>query len=236
VRVLAVIPAYNETGKIGSVIRKIDSPLVTTKLVVDDGSSDGTSEEATEAGADVVLRHRKNRGVGAAIRTGIDFAQEHDYEVVVILSGDDQHEPSELPRVLEPILSGECDLVQGSRWIEGGSCPDIGLFRRFSTRLYAFLFSLVAGSRITDGTNGFRAFRVGMLKEFKIDLRQSWLDTYELEPYLLYMAVARGCRVREVPVTIRYHGKETSTTKMVPIRDWWRIMKPIILLGLRIRK
>jgi dolichol-phosphate mannosyltransferase len=235
-RVLAVVPAYNESGKIGAVVSKITSPLVTTKLVVDDASTDGTSAEAESAGADIVLRHPRNRGVGGAIRTGIDYAREHGYDIVVVLSGDDQHEPDELPSVLEPILSGEYDFIQGSRWIPGGSCPDITLFRRLFTKLYAFLFSLVAGRQITDGTNGFRAFRVSLFSELGIDLWQSWLNTYELEPYLLYTAIKKGCRLKEVPITIRYHGKDTSTSKMVPIRDWWRIMKPVLLLWLGLKK
>ena len=104
------------------------------------------------------------------------------------------------------------------------------------TKLYAFLFSRAVGRRITDGTNGFRAFRTGIFSEQHIDIWQDWLNTYELEPYLLFKAVKKGCRLKEVPVTIRYHGKDTSTSKMVPIRDWWRIMKPILLLWLGFKK
>ncbi len=232
-RVAVVVPAWNEAGKIGDVVRKVPRALVSCVVVVDDCSRDATSEDARAAGADVVLRHAVNQGVGAAIRTGLLEAKRRGYEFAAILSGDDQHEPHELARMLPLLFAGEADLVQGSRWLPGGAVPGIPADRRWLTRLYPRLFSLASGQPCTDGTNGMRAFRLALLDDPRMRLDQSWLDRYELEPYLLYQAVRCGYRVREVPVTVRYHAR--GTTKMRWLSDGWRILRPIVYLRLGLR-
>jgi dolichol-phosphate mannosyltransferase len=232
-RVAVVVPAWNEHGKIGDVVRKVPRHYAACVIVVDDASSDDTSDEAREAGAERVIRHPANRGVGAGIRTGLFAAKEAGFEFAAILSGDDQHEPDELPRVLAPLFEGTADLVQGSRWLPGGATPGIPPERRWLTRLYPLLFRIASGYPATDGTNGFRAFRLSMLDDPAIRLDQEWLDRYELEPYLLYQAVRRGYRVREVPVTVRYHGR--GTTKMKLFRDGWRILRPVVYLRLGLK-
>ena len=95
-RVAVVIPAWNEEGKVGAVVRKVPRRLASTVIVVDDASGDGTAEEARDAGAERILRHPANRGVGAAIRTGLLEARGAGFEFAAVLSGDDQHEPPEL--------------------------------------------------------------------------------------------------------------------------------------------
>ena len=233
-RVAAVVPAFNEAGKIGDVVRKIPRRFASCVIVVDDHSSDDTSEEARGAGAERVVRHPVNRGVGAGIRTGLMTAKAEGFEFAAVLSGDDQHEPDELPRVLVPLFRGEADLVQGSRWLPGGATPGIPADRRWLTRLYPLLFRLASGYPSTDGTNGFRAFRLALLDDPRIRLEQEWLDRYELEPYLLFQAVRCGYRVREVPVTVRYHTR--GTTKMRPFRDAWRLFRPLLFLRLGIKR
>jgi dolichol-phosphate mannosyltransferase len=201
---------------------------------VDDASSDGTPDEAAQAGANEVVRHPVNRGVGAGIRSGLKAARARGFEFAAILSGDDQHEPVELPRLLEPLFEGRADLVQGSRWLPGGATPGIGTERRWLTRLYPLLFRLASGFPSTDGTNGFRAFRLALLDHPAMLLDQPWLDRYELEPYLLYKAVRLGFRVIEVPVTVRYHSR--GTTKMRLVQDGWRIVRPLVFLSLGLRR
>ena len=122
-RVAVVVPAWNEAGKIGDVVRKVPRRWASCVIVVDDCSADRTADEAREAGAEVVIRHERNRGVGAGIRTGLLEARRLGYEIGAILSGDDQHVPAELPRILAPVFAGEADLVQGSRWLPGGATP-----------------------------------------------------------------------------------------------------------------
>ena len=233
-RVAAVVPAYNEAGKIGDVVRKISRRHAACVFVVDDASSDGTAAEARAAGAERVLVHERNLGVGAAIRSGLLAAKGEGFTIGVVLSGDDQHEPSELPRLLEPLFEGRADLVQGSRWLPGGAVPGIPAQRRWLTQLYPWLFRLASGYPSTDGTNGLRAFRLALLDDPRIRLAQDWLDRYELEPYLLFQAVRCGYRVHEVPVTVRYHAR--GTTKMRLGRDGWRIMKPLVHLRLGLKR
>jgi dolichol-phosphate mannosyltransferase len=228
-----IVPAWNEVGKIGEVVRKVPRNIASCVIVVDDCSADDTSGEARAAGAEVVIRHEVNAGVGAGIRTGLLEAKRRGYEFAAILSGDDQHEPNELPRILAPLFAGEADLVQGSRWLPGGAVPGIPADRRWLTQIYPLIFRLASGAKITDGTNGMRAFRLSILDDPRIALGQEWLDRYELEPYLLYQAVRCGYRVREAPVTVRYHSR--GTTKMHWFRDGWRILRPIVYLRLGLR-
>lgn len=232
-RVAIVVPAYNEVGKIGDVVRKVPRNYAACVIVVDDCSRDETSAEARDAGAEVVIRHEVNRGVGAGIRTGLFEAKRRGYEFVAILSGDDQHEPDELPRVLTPLFEDRADLVQGSRWLPGGATPGIPASRRWLTRIYPMLFRLASGFPSTDGTNGFRAFRLSLLDDPRIRLDQDWLDRYELEPYLLYQVIRCHYRVCEVPVTVRYHSR--GTTKMTSLKDGWRIIRPIVHLRLGLK-
>lgn len=232
-RVAVVVPAWNEQGKIGDVVRKVPRRWASCVIVVDDCSADRTAEEARAAGAEVVIRHPENRGVGAGIRSGLFEARRLGYEFGAVLSGDDQHVASELPRILAPLFAGEADLVQGSRWLPGGATPGIPPERRWLTRLYPLLFRLASGFPGTDGTNGMRAFRLALLDDPRIRLAQDWLDRYELEPYLLYQAVRCGYRVREAPVTVCYHSR--GTTKMRLLRDGWRILRPLVYLRFGLR-
>lgn len=235
-----VAPAYNEEGKIGAVVRKSKSaisqlPYEVTVVVVDDASTDRTTEEAREEGA-VVLSQPRNQGVGAAIRAGIDYAMENGYFAVAVISGDDQHDPSELGRILGPIVEGKAEFVQGSRWLPGGKTIGIPRDRYYLTKLYAQIMRIVGGFPCTDGTNGLRAFQLSILRDHPINLWQPWLNTYELEPYLLYQAQQFGVNVLEVPCTVIYSKQRHSFSKMKPIKDWWRILRPLILLRLGLRK
>ncbi|MBN2226583.1 MAG: glycosyltransferase family 2 protein [candidate division Zixibacteria bacterium] len=236
-RIYVVLPAYNEAGKIGRVVEKVRKITTVERIVVvDDCSSDATSAEARAAGAEVV-RHEINRGVGAAIRTGIAYGIANGFDICTILSGDDQHEPTEIDRVVGPIIAGEYDFIQGSRRMAGGKVVNDRPFRMITTQLYSLLFSLLVRKRITDATNGFRAFRVSLFEKHGIDLNQDWLDRYELEPYILYQAIkTKQIRLKEVPITIYYHQDPKSYTKMRPFRDWWRLAKPMVYLALRLRK
>jgi dolichol-phosphate mannosyltransferase len=229
---LIVIPAFNEQGKIGTVVGKIPPRLAEAVLVVDDCSRDATAAEAKAAGA-LVVQHPRNLGVGAAIRSGIDYARANGYDVVAVLSGDDQHDPNDLREMLRLIRVGGYDFVQGSRRLAGLDAPNIGMFRRIFTWVYAAIFRLRTGFACTDATNGGRAFRTRIFENPRINLWQEWLNTYELEPYLLYMAVTCGVRITESPMKVIYHSQ--GTTKMKPIRDWWRILRPLIYLSLGIR-
>ncbi len=229
-----ILPALNEAGKIGRAVQRIPRPLVDRVLVVDDGSTDGTAAEAETAGA-TVIRHDRNRGFGAAIRSGIERAQQDGIALTGIMAGDDQDDPEELVRLAEAIVDRGCEFVQGSRYLPGGQRLNQPLSRTVMTIGYSVMFSASVLRRITDATNGFKLFRTEICREWP--LRQAWLDRYELEPYLLYQAIRRGYRVCEVPVTKYYPpDRAVGYTKMKAWRDWWRISRPMLLLTLRLRK
>lgn len=235
-RVLCIAPAWNEGERIARVVEAVPRDMVETTVVVDDGSSDGTSEFAERAGA-TVIRQGANKGVGAAIRAGIDFARSAGYDVVVIVSGGGKTPPAQIPRLVEPILRGDAELVQGSRYLDGGEFLRMPMLRRIGTRGYTLLFSTFCGRRVSDASSGFRAIRLSLLDDRRINLWQDWLDRYELEPYLLFKALRLRHKVLEVPVTIEYPKTDgIAYTKMRAITDWWKIFRPILFLGLGIKK
>jgi dolichol-phosphate mannosyltransferase len=229
------IPALNEAGKIGRVLDKMPNDPRFEAIVVDDGSTDGTGDEAREHGAALVIRHDRPGGVGAAIRDAWLAAVARDREYVALISGDDQHDPDDLVKAFEALLASKADYVQGSRWIAGGKIEGPAGRRGLGTRLYSLLFSILAFRRSTDATNGFRIFKTSMLKDPRIRIEQRWLDRYDLEPYVLFKALTLGYRTIEHPVTVRYHTKE-GYSKMRGVRDWWRLARPALFLRLRIRR
>ncbi len=175
--------------------------------------------------------------MGAAIRTAIRYAIENKYTILVVMAGNDKDEPNEILSLVDPIAQEKADLVQGSRYKEGnGAQGDMPLYRRLATRLHPFLFSLFVRRRVTDSTNGFRAIRLSIFDDKRIDIDQSWLDHYELEPYILFKAIRLGYRFQESFVTKRYPAKKLGYTKMKPIIGWWSILKPIFYLGLGIKR
>lgn len=234
-RVLAVPVAFNEEKKIGSVLARFQGVEGADLILLDDASTDGTAAVAAKMGVQV-LSQPSRCGVGAAIRRAIRYAEERGYEVLVVLAGNDKDRPIEIPRLVAPIANGDADFVQGSRYLKGGSFGNMPLYRQLATRfVHPFLFSLAAGRRITDSTNGFRAIRLACFKDLRINIDQPWLDRYELEPYLFFKFIKLGYRVKEVPVTKIYPPKELGYTKMTPA-GWWSILRPLFLLGLGLRK
>jgi dolichol-phosphate mannosyltransferase len=233
--VAVVIPALNEAGRIGRVIDKLPTDGRFEAIVVDDGSIDGTGDEARLHGAAVVVRHETRGGVGAAIRDGWITGASRGRPYLALVAGDDQHEPSELAGAFDALLASGADYVQGSRWMAGGKVQGNSGGRGLGTRLYSLAFSVLVGRRVTDATNGFRIFRTDLLQDPRIDLQQRWLDSYDLEPYVLYRALTRGYKVIEYPVTVVYH-QDMPYTKMRGIKDWWRLFRPALMLRTGVRR
>jgi len=234
-RVLAATFAYNEGDKIRRTLARHPPARPYDLLVADDGSTD-RALDGIDPGI-LVLRHETNRGIGATMKEVFQYALDREYDVLVIHAGNDKDEPKEIPVLLDPIVRGEADFVQGSRYLGGGGFGNMPKYRVFSTRvLHPLVFSIAARKRVTESTNGFRAFRTALLRDPRIDWRQPWLDRYELEPYLLLKAIRLGYRHREVPVTKIYPPPEHGYTKMRPVVDWWSILRPVVYLGLGLKK
>ncbi len=233
-KIVAIAPALNEAGKIGSVVQRIPRELVDLTLVVDDGSTDSTAQEAERFGATVICFDRV-KGAGAALRAGIDYAIQHQYDIVVVLAGNNKDAPEEIIRLIRPIVDEGQDFVQGSRFVTGGLYGNMPFYRVLATRLHPLLFSMVSGKKVTESTNGFRAFRTSLFADKGINLWQDWLDQYELEPYLYYKIIKCGYNTTEVPVTKIYPPKQLGYTKMKPLIGWWSILRPLLYLALRLK-
>ena len=234
-RLLVVVFCYNERVKIERTLGRFCGGSDWDVWVMDDGSTDGCTDGLESRFGVRVLRHAQNRGAGAAVRTVFDAFVASPYEVVVLVAGNDKDRPEDVPAVASPVLAGERDIVQGSRYLPGGEIANIPVYRQLATRyVHPRLFNLVSGQRMTDTTNGFRAIHRRVLEDERLDLSSSQLDQYELEPFFLLKALSLGYRLGEVPVRKIYPERELSYTKMRPVAGWWSILRPLVYFGLRI--
>lgn len=235
-RVIAMAPVLNEEKKIGEVVTRTPRPLVDEILVIDDGSTDRSAEVARDLGARVLPMGRVV-GVGAALREGYREAVRGEFDVAVVMAGNNKDAPEEIPLLLDAIVDLGAEFVQGSRFLKAdANFGPMPFYRKVATRVHPLLFSLVARKWVTESTNGFRAVTRRVLEDPEIDLEQAWLDEYELEPYLYLRTLHRGYKTAEVPVTKVYPPRSLGQTKMKPITGWWSILRPLVLLGLGLRK
>ena len=235
-KIICIAPAFNEEGKIGKLVKKIPNDVVDSFLIVDDGSTDRTAIEAKESGAQVISLPKRT-GIGAAIRAGIDIAIEKDFDIVVIMAGNGKDNPNEIPQLVMPILKDEYDYVQGSRFLPGGKWDNLPIFRYIMIKINALLYRFLTGFPCTDALNGFRAYKLKIFKDKRINIWQKWLDQYELETYLHYKILKSGYKVKEVPVSKIYPSdKKIGYTKIRPFIDWWKIARPLLYLVLGTRR
>jgi glycosyltransferase involved in cell wall biosynthesis len=196
--------ALNEQDSIASVLHALPHNvcgLEVRTLVVDDGSTDDTAVLAREAGA-VVARHRRNLGQGDGLRTGFALALALGATVVVTMDADGQHDPAQLGDLLAPIVEDRADYVQGSRFL--GRYDDAGSGRHAGIKAFTALINVLAGIRITDCTNGFRAIRASGLRRMRL------VEDRFSASEIIIEAAARGLRILEVPVHIRSRGAGVS--------------------------
>lgn len=216
-KICIALPAYNEEKTIGKVISDIfpnvPNDLQTVVIVVDDGSSDLTTIAAINAGADVVVKHEDNMGVGQAIKTCIDISLMYSPDIVCTLDADGQHHSSDLSSIIRPILRKQGDMVIGSRFINSHSVVPVLI--RTSNKLMALFMSILTGIRITDAESGFRA----MTGNLAANLNLLGLPAFSHE---MLMDVAwNGYNILEMPIRVTYFDDRVS-----------RVVKGIIGYGI----
>ncbi|MGD1277046.1 MAG: glycosyltransferase family 2 protein [Tepidisphaeraceae bacterium] len=234
-RILVATFAFNEGEKIKTTTQRILAATNHDVLVMDDGSTDGSIDAIRSLNVKI-LTSPVNVGIGAMMKRAFQYAIDQHYDVIVIMAGNNKDDPTQIPRLLEPIAAAGADFVQGSRHMAGGQHGGMPLYRRAATRLHPLLFSIAARKWVTESTNGFRAIRVEVLRDPRLNWRQEWLNQYELEPYVLFKTIRLGYKHVEVPVTKIYPSKSLGYTKMKPFSGWWSILKPVIYLGLGLRR
>ncbi len=222
VKTLVIIPAYNEEGSVGKVIDDVRTHLSQADiLIVNDGSTDRTSERAEVRGA-IVLDLPFNLGIGGAMQAGYKYAYEKGYDVAVQVDADGQHDPKEIEKLLEGLEKRKADMVIGSRFL-GGSEFKSSLMRRVGISLFSTVISTIARQKITDPTSGFRAANRKAIQLFALNYPQ---DYPEPEAVVLL----HQCRLKmgEVPVEMsqRYSG-ESSITK---IRSVYYVVKVLLAI------
>ncbi len=190
-----VVPAYREGARLGSALDKLCERFPNV-IVVDDGSDDDTSQVASQYPV-CLLRHAFNRGQGAALQTGFDYAIGKGGKIVVSFDGDGQHQVEDIERLIKPIARGEVDVTLGSRF--RGQAINISRRRRIILKLGILFTRVVSRIRLTDTHNGLRAFSARALGEVRITL-----DRMAHASELLDQIRSSGLRYCEVPVTIRY--------------------------------
>lgn len=235
-RVIVLIPAYNEQGKTVKVVEKMPKDVVDETVVINDGSTDNTPKECLEKGA-TVLHHDRRIGIGAAIRTGYEYAISNNFDIVVVMAGNAKDDPGQISRLIEPITREGYDYIQGSRYISGGEYGKMPFHRKLFTRWYSFAVRLLTGFRLTDGTNGFRAYKTSILKDPRINLYQPWLDE-SMEYYLSIKVINLKYKIKEVAVSKIYPQNVSygQYTKVKPFSGWIKRIKPLFYLTFGIKK
>jgi len=220
--VFVIIPAYNEAVKLGGVLDKVAAykgqGIISSVVVVDDGSRDNTAAIALKHGA-VLLRHVVSLGKGAALKTGCDFATSRGADTLVVMDGDGQHDSADIPLILKRLRGA--DMVFTYRKMN----HEMPSLFRLGNRFIQFFTGLLYGIKIKDTLSGFRAFKAGVYKK----IRWSSSD-YSVESEMIANAGKHRLRYKQVPIETVYHDRYKGTTvidgfRIVARMIWWRLTR-----------
>ena len=195
VNIIALLPAYNAEISIGSMVLKTKKH-VNEVTVIDDGSTDNTARIAELAGAKVI-RHESNMGKGAALKTGFESVSGAD--IIVTIDADGQHSPSEIPKLVAPIINGKADIVNGSRYVNGGE-KNTPKYRRAGQSVLDIATNINGRTHITDSQSGFRAFATNTVPSFRFHQKG-----FGIESEMIIDASNAGLKIEEVSVSVEYN-------------------------------
>ena len=206
-RLLVIIPAFNEEEHIGEVIKSIPKKIPGISeikvVVIDDGSTDNTVKTAEASGA-MVIQNYFNRGLGVTFNRGLQYAIDNNFDGMVNIDADGQFAPEDIVRLLKPIQNNEADFVTGSRFIDKNYCPKMPLIKFWGNKMMAYWISRLIGRKFYDVSCGFRAYS----KEALLSLNLQGKFTYTQEAFL-NLAFKR-LRIREVPIKVEYSANRRS--------------------------
>lgn len=226
-RTVFFLPIYNQVAELPQVLDEIDKARLwkVDFLLINNGSSDG-SEELIRGSRHHRLEIDQNLGVGYSYIRAIEWALEQGYDFLGTMAANGKMIPSEIPRLLDPLQSGNAMYVSGSRFLSGTRSPNLPRFRRAAIPTVNSFAWAMTGKRLTDATNGFRAFRLSIMERATFDWHAEWLRTYAFE-YYLYAKVLmdRELTTLEVATTMRYPA-EGRYSKIKPGRDWFAMLWP----------
>ena len=228
---LACVPAYNEEGVIGNLIKKI-IPLVDSVVVCDDGSTDLTSKESQDAGA-FVIQHKQNKGKGAALQSLFDFARHSNADVIVTIDGDGQFLPEEIPKLTEDIENGKSDIVIGYRFETEKDMPS---YRKIGNKVLDELSKTASNLNLRDTQSGFRAYSKKAIE--KINFKN---NGFVADSEILIDASTKDLTISEQHVTVLYNtGTRTSTQNpirhgssvLISLLEMVLMKRPLTFLGI----
>jgi glycosyltransferase involved in cell wall biosynthesis len=219
-RTIVCIPAYNEANNIATIIQKSKN-YATEVIVYDDGSVDNTNEVAMAAGATTVIRNPINKGYGVAIRALFQAAREKNADIMVILDSDGQHNPDQIPYLVEPILKEGFDIVIGSRFLSHKNKGKVPAYRSFGIKTITRFTQAASYNGITDAQSGFRAYSKNSLS--KINLFEEGMA---VSTEILLRAKEKNLLIKEVPITVSYEVINASTHN--PISHGFGVLYTVI--------
>lgn len=230
-KILVIIPAYNEAESITNVIAKLKQDMPQADyVVVNDCSKDSTMDKLREAEASY-LNLPINLGIGGGVQTGYKYALLNGYDIAVQIDGDGQHDTQYLQAVIQPIIAGEKDIVIGSRFLKKEGFQSSGL-RRVGITFLSALIRLCSGVKIYDVTSGFRAVSREYIKIYATDYPVDYP-----EPEAIVMAALAGARVGEVPVIMKERqGGESSISAFKSVYYMIKVSLAVILCRITHRK
>jgi glycosyltransferase involved in cell wall biosynthesis len=233
IKVLVVIPAYDEEARIGQVVSSVSQVLPEAKiLVINDSSMDDTRQKAKNAGA-TVLSHAVNMGYASSLELGYIYALHHHYDVVVQMDGDGQHLAEEIPHILNPVINGEADIMIGSRYLLSEHGYKTSWVRRTGQKFFGFIFSLITKEHITDPTSGFQCLSK---KAFHLFAGGHFPDDFPDTDVLLISHYA-GLAIREVPVVMKERsGGQSIHSGLKPLYYIIKMLLSIFIVLLNQRR
>jgi glycosyltransferase involved in cell wall biosynthesis len=226
-KILCIIPVYNEEARLPSLIEKINKTKKKIKnikfLFVNNGSTDN-SVDIIKKNKLYLISLKKNMGVGYALILGLKYAIKNGYQITIHLAGNGKMLPSQIPVFLKQLINKKIDFVSGSRFLKKGDYKSNPLIRIVLIKILSFTISLLYKKKITDATCGFRAFKTKIFKNNINILDKKEYHTYGYEYYSIGMIIkSKKLKFKEVPVTMQY-PKKGSYSKMTPVIDWFTII------------